>query len=660
MKLAAIVVLVVVYALALYGWGRVAERLARVRWPWPLTICLGLVVWIFLGGIANALAVTHAAVLDIIVLLGLVAAAIAIGGAAGPGAIGASDGGRRATSFLLRVYPTAALIVAVFVFTALTQVPPDVVNVHDDLEKYLSHPARMLATGTLDGGPFGALGAENLGGQAFLHGFVAAHWPISSVNAVDALFGLALAMTVVLVVADRARLSAWFAPLAVASLILIDPQYVNVSAIYTGVALLLFLYFLPTGESARSDPALFGPSGAVVVGLIYAALVALKPTFLLVALVHYLLSVDAAAWTMRRPRRVLVWGATVAAASLGGLLPWVIVHVPGWRLAFAAQGPLPTADADWSPAPPFDLFSAAPLHFGMGTSFAHYTAVALLVAVWCLYMLTGACRRNPSDDAATSWRLACCAVLPILYFGGALSVGRYLTGYGDLLRYICPVFIATLPAAIVAMGQAFTGRAPGEGADEGSRPSRALLAIALPAIALSLVFVEPLVNRVKQAVSHGSVLSFPGAYQDQAYLAYSRFALGGAAADEVSRLQHMVPEGETLVAWISLPVYLDFGRNRIFDVQPAGLGSRLDGSSLLRETETLVDFFRRHDIGYLLWQRRGAAVRSDGQLWLLSVSPFAYPRRNGRSTLAFNRTLDELSKRSQVLFDDGTYILLRF
>ena len=95
------------------------------------------------------------------------------------------------------------------------------------------------------------------------------------------------------------------------------------------------------------------------------------------------------------------------------------------------------------------------------------------------------------------------------------------------------------------------------------------------------MFVEPLVNRVKQAASHGSVLSFPGAYQDQAYLAYSRFALGGAAADEVSRLQHMVPEGETLVAWISLPVYLDFGRNRIFDVQPAGLGSRLDGSSLL-------------------------------------------------------------------------------
>ena len=570
MKLAAIVVLVVVYALALYGWGRVAERLARVRWPWPLTICLGLVVWIFLGGIANALAVTHAAVLDIIVLLGLVAAAIAIGGAAGPGAIGASDGGRRATSFLLRVYPTAALIVAVFVFTALTQVPPDVVNVHDDLEKYLSHPARMLATGTLDGGPFGALGAENLGGQAFLHGFVAAHWPISSVNAVDALFGLALAMTVVLVVADRARLSAWFAPLAVASLILIDPQYVNVPAIYTGVALLLFLYFLPTGESARSDPALFGPSGAVVVGLIYAALVALKPTFLLVALVHYLLSVDAAAWTMRRPRRVLVWGATVAAASLGGLLPWVIVHVPGWRLAFAAQGPLPTADADWSPAPPFDLFSAAPLHFGMGTSFAHYTAVALLVAVWCLYMLTGACRRNPSDDAATSWRLACCAVLPILYFGGALSVGRYLTGYGDLLRYICPVFIATLPAAIVAMGQAFTGRAPGEGADEGSRPSRALLAIALPAIALSLVVCRTARQpRQTGRWSHGSVLSFPGATQDQnAYLATA--GRGRRSRGRSLAAAHMVPAGETLVAWISLPVYLD---GRIGYSSVAGLGS---------------------------------------------------------------------------------------
>ena len=136
---------------------------------------------------------------------------------------------------------------------------------------------------------------ETLGGQAYLHGFIAAHWSTGQINAVDALFGLVLSMTMVLVAAERARLRGWLVPLAVAALFFISPQYVNISALYVGVALLLFLVFIPYGESEGPGIFFATPSSAIVVVLMYAALVALKSTYLLVPLFHFPLSVLAVA-----------------------------------------------------------------------------------------------------------------------------------------------------------------------------------------------------------------------------------------------------------------------------------------------------------------------------------------------------------------------------
>ncbi|MCK7515897.1 MAG: hypothetical protein MZV70_75970 [Desulfobacterales bacterium] len=64
------------------------------------------------------------------------------------------------------------------------------------MEKYINHPIRMLSTGSLGGGHLNALGSEALGRASFLflHGFVAAHWPIGYINGVDSVFGLTLCL----------------------------------------------------------------------------------------------------------------------------------------------------------------------------------------------------------------------------------------------------------------------------------------------------------------------------------------------------------------------------------------------------------------------------------------------------------------------------------
>ena len=129
------------------------------------------------------------------------------------------------------------------------------------------------------------------------------------------------------------------------------------------------------------------------------------------------------------------------------------------------------------------------------------------------------------------------------------------------------------------------------------------------------------------------------------------------AKGAVSEVQHLVPEGETLVAWISLPLHLDYRRNRIFNVEPAGLGSPAQDFPFDGDAEAGEEYFRRHCVRYVLWQHSGTGILSVERLQVETASPFAYVRRGGRNALVLNRMLFGLSQRSHILHEDETLLL---
>ena len=190
------------------------------------------------------------------------------------------------------------------------------------------------------------------------------------------------------------------------------------------------------------------------------------------------------------------------------------------------------------------------------------------------------------------------------------------------------------------------------------RPLMALMAISLPTFLLLGAFFGPLVNRIDQAANHGSILSFAAA-RAPIYSKFSRFSMSDEAKEAVSEMQHLVPEGETLLAWISLQLHLDYRRNPIFSVEPAGLVSPAQDFPFDGDTEAAEEYFRRHGVRYVLWQRSGAVVRSDKYLLNLLDSRNASRRRFGRIVLAFSRMLFDLSQRSQILHEDKTFLLFR-
>ncbi|GAC1610075.1 MAG: hypothetical protein NVS4B10_25580 [Myxococcales bacterium] len=110
-------------------------------------------------------------------------------------------------------------------------------------------------------------------------------------------------------------------------------------------------------------------------------------------------------------------------------------------------------------------------------------------------------------------------------------------------------------------------------------------------------------------------------------------------------MQALVPAGAPLLAWLAQPFNLDFARNRIIDVEPAGL----------------VTPWARvpAEARFVLWQYAKPAVRIPAQLSPYFSGAGAHDRAESLRTLAFLRRMAALAGSATRLYDDGRWMLFR-
>jgi len=221
-----------------WGLGLIARRfpgMGRVR-PEVLP-ALGLAAFIFMGGVLNLLHLAFPLAIWVLLAAGFLSSALAVWSrATSPG-----PGGEKGPPFPAGkgVWLLAGVGVALMILTLATQAEPEAYNWQDDLQKYFVHPVRMLETGTVFGSQLSSIGAENLGGMAFVQSCVLLWLPIKAINGADAVLGLLLCLIPLLAFGSRQRGLRPVAAVAMASIVIIDPHYVNVSALYLGSALIM-------------------------------------------------------------------------------------------------------------------------------------------------------------------------------------------------------------------------------------------------------------------------------------------------------------------------------------------------------------------------------------------------------------------------------------
>ena len=105
-----------------------------------------------------------------------------------------------------------------------------------------------------------------------------------------------------------------------------------------------------------------------------------------------------------------------------------------------------------------------------------------------------------------------------------------------------------------------------------------------------------------------------------------------------------VPAGETVIAWIDAPFYMDYVRNRIIDAEPAGLAT---GWAAIPAAH------------YLVWEYNGYATRSEADLIEQTRIGGAVDRLQAIRTLELLHRVRDWAQQGQILYDDGESKVVR-
>ena len=197
-------------------------------------------------------------------------------------------------------------------------------------------------------------------------------------------------------------------------------------------------------------------------------------------------------------------------------------------------------------------------------------------------------------------------------------------GYEHGLRYFVPVAIAIAPAVFAS-----------------TRPRWISLIAAAVALA---AFGSSLRSRISTGLDTHSAASFSWLVKDPEYLAYNRNVLAGPESRGVKALQNRVPAGEPILTWTNTPFYFDYRRNRIYDIDTAGIA---------------VPWSELPAARYLIWDYNGYATLDVADYEERSLNRGAGERKDSLMTLDFIHRLNSMVEHGEVLYDDGKIRVVR-
>lgn len=620
--------LILLLGFAAHGWGALVRRIGGLpHGTWPMTISLGIAAWVAIGGVLNVSRIAYPPVLAVLLVAGIILSLQAIIRARQQAA------GAPPLSDVNKAYRIVWLVLGFVILAGafVLQAAPPAFNHRDDYLKYLPYIVRMVQTGTLAGNPLSSLGAEALGGQVFLQAPFAAWLPLNFVNSADAVGCLALLVLMTGGLASGRPRLAIPALVAMVAVVAIEPQYVNITALYSAATLAFAATALCL--DAREFQGRNGDElPTMALGLLYAALVALKTTMLLFVVMHLMACVLGEVVAARRFGPALRLTLTVSAWTALFLLPWISIYAPHYWNGIVA--PLPPLDAP--PVPQAETLAILSLdNLIYGGSFALYTGLALAPLVCALPVIL----RNRWAMPAGARLLLLGLGIPACYIANLVVMGPALAGYATSLRYSVPILLGTVPAILVLCAEIVP---PSEGRSLG------MGGLAGTAIGLLVVvgFAPHIATRMDIIARTGTQLAYvrwASADAITGFLLTSHDLFHGLRGRQMAELQAQIPPGEPVIVWANGASMLDYARNPIMDLDVAGLSNR---------------WAHTPEASWVIWQYRGFGVRRPEDYQRIMREAGRNETAMNARALAFTMALNAVAQQSEVVADTGEVVLL--
>jgi hypothetical protein len=435
----------------------------------------------------------------------------------------------------------------------------------------------------------------------------------------------------------RANLHWFLRSCAMLAFIIINPQYVNISALYSGSLMILALIYasLLFCESLNKAGQQEIIKASIPFTLIAATLVSLKQTFAPYAVSYCIIFFIVLFIACKQRRRTAMVAGISAAMTVIMLAPWIFsvsdkilifYHKFSSKIGLESVAPAQSSrDSIFS-----DLFSAKKLFYGGYTyDFTFAVLCSLALAFLAIYWLL-----KKKGQAHQEYMLV---LIPagISLFIAYIANAHFARAFDVGIRYSAPLIIAGFPSAAIlfAAGQkhkqsvSFINQTGG----------RQLITITLLIICIGM-FARGTGVRLNILVNTGTMLSFP---IDDKYIQYNQVIMSNDERQAVLSIQNLSAADSTILAWFEAPFHLDFARNNIFTLSAPEIVKESAGfkKNDLEDPVLLKRFLRNSGIRYVLW---GYAEVPKARY------PFTFELENG---------LEALARQSPILFNDGRRVM---
>lgn len=652
---------VVAYALflcACYGWGYALVRRTGIRDKddFAFLSVVGIACLIFIGGMLNLARLAYPATLILLLLVGL--GFFLIKPIANIKAWLATS---RKVSLIDPVrfksisgyaLPVGILVIAVG-FYAFTLLPTAAMNFGDDFNTYIPRPLRMLQTGTLAGGPYEVLGTDTLGAQAFLQGFMLLGFPIEYLQGFDAVFGFALTGMLLIAIGKKFNLHGFYVALPLIGLIVINPQTVNISPVYLGSAFILGIAFaccqlLEQMENPEGGTIPLMTAG--IIGLLLAGLLELKNTFLIYALAYFGLLFIGLILLSKNRRAILKTGGLAMSTALLAMLPWLALYagnlVSAVHIALRPSAARAANSFNSFQGHISSLFSAEDTPYGgSALSYGIIVLMLALIGLYGLFKIRGG-RVAPNRRGYMLVATASCMAGALSFFFFGLIISPVV-----VVRYSCPVLIATLPFAWLAVSiadpdslhAARLPRFPG---------IKTAMALAMPLLVVVL-FWNNFVERVQRAYYLHITLPFHVDFSK--YIEINRYLLSSDLKQQIRGIQYTTQPGQKILAWIPEPMHLDFSRNEIYSIMYTSLLNPWLDMPLNGDTKAMAGFLKGQGIRYILWKEDDGSLERGINKGL--SSPYAVYRRIAERQAYLRKMLASIMNGGSYLYNQDGMVL---
>lgn len=686
--------------LCTYGWGRLVSRVTYGDQPLgaAFAAALGLAALVGVGGLLVAGRLASVPTLYLLFGLGICLAGVFFVGDIRSGRTTAHLRSFSRGQWALRLLPHSFALICLL-FLVITLMPSSAFNWNDDFQTYMARPIRMLQTGTLGGPSFETIGVDSLGAQSFLQSLLLIWLPLRFLNGFD--FILCFTLCLLLIVEFSRYQGAHWLLLAAALVLftLVNPQTVNVSALYSGSLMLLGLISSTCLLIDRSQADDLGQSwrAAIPVALFLSAAVLLKNTFVIFVFVYGVLAFGLLMLLGPRRRSQVGLAIFVGATSLAIILTWAMAHFEKYARIFSASGTQMAEDGPAvNQASPWmdklgDLFTARELFYGGRLS--DYTFLVAVVATAGVLSAILLWRRSVKARDLT--------LVPVLAASGAVTLSYLLTTClvrpPTAVRYSCPLLIAILPIAVLSVGRHFLLLRDASPVSEGPlevdpiaesrterrkgkrrarqqlrqvrRDARRLIMFRRWAVTAVLVlqgfvialFADELIDRVRRAYRTHTMVSYP---TSEPTMRYCETALADGAEQHLQDIQQGAASGEKIVAYVTQPFHLDFARNQILVLTEGGI--LWAGWPVRKGAGAIRQHLLDADVRYVLWEYRGFGVKPDSDyerymrtnLPAARIRTFSHGARKAELILMLREALGQLLLDCQVVHDDGGIALI--